>query len=202
MSKKENKIKIFSALEVANMCGVVNQTAINWIKNGYLKAFTTPGGQYRVYAENLIDFLQKRGMRIPEVLLPYISGSEKQNKILIADTDNEFLEQLKNQIRQDCPDCQILVTSNGIDTALTIAKEKPAYVIASDNIREITPLKLKELGIVSVNQSDMPAAYKIIYIAQNNDDGKFSEAADFVVTRPVEAAKISSYILSLVKDNR
>ncbi|HPX48569.1 MAG TPA: histidine kinase, partial [Treponemataceae bacterium] len=23
---------MFSALEVANMCGVVNQTAINWIK--------------------------------------------------------------------------------------------------------------------------------------------------------------------------
>ena len=42
MGKKGKKLKIFSALEVANLCGVVNQTAINWIKNGYLKAFTTP----------------------------------------------------------------------------------------------------------------------------------------------------------------
>ncbi|MDR2747514.1 MAG: histidine kinase, partial [Treponema sp.] len=32
---------MYSALEVANICGVVNQTAINWIRNGYLKAFVT-----------------------------------------------------------------------------------------------------------------------------------------------------------------
>ena len=45
-----------SALEVANICGVVNQTAINWIKSGHLKAFITPGGQYRVYTDDLISF--------------------------------------------------------------------------------------------------------------------------------------------------
>ena len=53
MLKKDKKIRIYSALEVANICGVVNQTAINWIKNSHLKAFTTPGGQYRVYSEDL-----------------------------------------------------------------------------------------------------------------------------------------------------
>ena len=68
MPKKTRRIRIFSALEVANLCGVVNQTAINWIRNGYLKAFTTPGGQYRVYAEDLIEFLQGRGMRVPAEL--------------------------------------------------------------------------------------------------------------------------------------
>ena len=56
MAKSIKKIRIFSALEVANLCGVVNQTAINWIRNGYLKAFTTPGGQYRIYAEDLMAF--------------------------------------------------------------------------------------------------------------------------------------------------
>lgn len=33
MAKKTSKVKIYSALEVANICGVVNQTAINWIRN-------------------------------------------------------------------------------------------------------------------------------------------------------------------------
>jgi len=32
MPRKRKKVRIFSALEVANICGVVNQTAINWIK--------------------------------------------------------------------------------------------------------------------------------------------------------------------------
>ena len=65
MAKNGKKVRIFSALEVANICGVVNQTAINWIKNNHLKAFTTPGGQYRIYAEDLLEFLESRGMRVP-----------------------------------------------------------------------------------------------------------------------------------------
>ena len=68
MAKNEKKVRIFSALEVANICGVVNQTAINWIKSNYLKAFMTPGGQYRVYSEDLYQFLKSRGMRVPEEL--------------------------------------------------------------------------------------------------------------------------------------
>ena len=56
MKKNNEKPQIYSALEVANICGVVNQTAINWIKANYLKAFKTPGGQYRVYPEDLVNF--------------------------------------------------------------------------------------------------------------------------------------------------
>ena len=65
MSGSKNE-KVYSALEVAKICGVVNQTAINWIKAGYLKAFCTPGGQYRVYPEDLADFMTKRNMKLPE----------------------------------------------------------------------------------------------------------------------------------------
>ncbi|MBP5251612.1 MAG: helix-turn-helix domain-containing protein, partial [Treponema sp.] len=54
MGKTEKNSHVYSALEVAKICGVVNQTAINWIKNGYLKAFKTPGGQFRVYPEDLL----------------------------------------------------------------------------------------------------------------------------------------------------
>ncbi len=65
MTKRAKKQRLFSALEVANICGVVNQTAINWIKNGHLNAFTTPGNQYRVYPEDLVAFLEERGMKVP-----------------------------------------------------------------------------------------------------------------------------------------
>ena len=51
-NESRRRVKMYSALEVANMCGVVNQTAINWIRNGYLKAFNTPGGQYRVIIDD------------------------------------------------------------------------------------------------------------------------------------------------------
>jgi len=88
MNKKNDKPEVFSALEVANICGVVNQTAINWIKGGHLKAFTTPGGQYRVYPDNLAEFMKSRNMRIPEELAVKCSASVLAKKsVLIVDDD-------------------------------------------------------------------------------------------------------------------
>ena len=76
---KKNKPVVFSALEVANICGVVNQTAINWINTGHLKAFKTPGGQYRVYPADLISFMRDRKMKIPKELLETSSTVSENN---------------------------------------------------------------------------------------------------------------------------
>lgn len=95
MAKNGKKVKIFSALEVANICGVVNQTAINWIKNGHLKAFVTPGGQYRVYTDDLIDFLNTRGMRIPDELENLKGEQLSWNTILVVDDDKDINDLIK-----------------------------------------------------------------------------------------------------------
>ena len=88
MQDKTNKPVVFSALEVANICGVVNQTAINWIKGGHLKAFTTPGGQYRVYPDDLAEFMKERDMRIPDELAKHCTGVTVAKKsILVVDDD-------------------------------------------------------------------------------------------------------------------
>ena len=88
MLKKTDKPEVFSALEVANICGVVNQTAINWIKGGHLKAFTTPGGQYRIYPDDLASFMKGRKMRIPEYLAKKCTGNlYEHGDILIVDDD-------------------------------------------------------------------------------------------------------------------
>ena len=69
---------MYSAMEAARFCGVVNQTAINWIKAGHLKAFKTPGGQFRVYPEDLAAFMESRRMQIPPELLRDLSESIEQ----------------------------------------------------------------------------------------------------------------------------
>ena len=88
MGRNEKRVRIFSALEVANLCGVVNQTAINWIKTGHLKAFTTPGGQFRIYAEDLIAFSKQHlaGFKVPRHIvfaeLPKTSTGKIQKHVL------------------------------------------------------------------------------------------------------------------------
>jgi len=190
MKKKEAKIRTFSALEAANICGVVNQTVINWVKAGHLKAFVTPGGQYRIYSEYLVEFLQQRKMKIPKELLPFV----KEKKILIADVDENYLQLFKEKIKHYYPDYSIFTSSNGFDAGVLIAMKNPEYIIVSENISDISIDKLKSL---SGKEEGKFGNYKIIYIKDKDTDNvseDLSKTADLVLTKPVDFSKINSFL--------
>jgi two-component system, OmpR family, response regulator len=129
MAKSIKKIRIFSALEVANLCGVVNQTAINWIRNGYLKAFTTPGGQYRIYAEDLVTFLEGRGMRIPLELEERGNDELDWNSVLVVDDDAELNDLLKRWFGRKLANYAIYQAFDGFEAGRLLAEKRPAFVV-------------------------------------------------------------------------
>ncbi len=129
MSRTAKKLKIFSALEVANICGVVNQTAINWIRSGHLKAFTTPGGQYRVYIEDLIAFLEHRSMRVPEEIHALVGGEVDWATILIVDDDKSLNALLKKWIRRKIPSLKVIQAFDGFEAGRLLSEIHPGFVI-------------------------------------------------------------------------
>ncbi|HTP58308.1 MAG TPA: response regulator [Spirochaetia bacterium] len=129
MAKKEKKVRIFSALEVADICGVVNQTAINWIKNGFLKAFMTPGGQYRVYAEDLLAFLSSRGMRVPEELLESAEDGPLWDRVLIVDDDENINTLIKRFLTRRMPSATVLQAFDGFEAGKQISDSRPGVII-------------------------------------------------------------------------
>jgi len=134
MAKRMKKNRIFSALEVANICGVVNQTAINWIKSKYLKAFTTPGGQYRVYADDLVQFLQGRNMRIPDELDQILKSQEGTLNILVIDDDREFNDLLCRKLRRKWPHALVHQAYDGFEAGTMAIKVKPSVVVLDLNL--------------------------------------------------------------------
>src|SRR5690554_1687609 len=130
MSKdiKTKRIQIFSALEVANMCGVVNQTAINWIRNGHLKAFNTPGGQYRVYKDDLITFIRNRGMRVPENLLDD-ETSANWRSLMIIDDDTGLNNAISAYVKKTLPDLNVFQSFDGFDAGAQLVEKKPGFVL-------------------------------------------------------------------------
>ncbi len=197
MSKRENKLKIFSALEVANMCGVVNQTAINWIKNGYLKAFTTPGGQYRVYSENLIEFLQGRGMKIPETLLPFVKEKKRNRRIFIIDADRDFSAVLREKILQGCADCDVVAAATPFEAGIIMTRDNPQYILLSDNMADITPVRIREIFSEINGGQPSEGRQKIIYLKNVNRTEDFSKSADLVLVKPPDFTRITAFINSV-----
>lgn len=130
MAKKEKKVRMFSALEVAEICGVVNQTAINWIKNGHLRAFQTPGGQYRVYADELVSFLVERGMRVPPGLVVAApNGTPEWRRVLIVDDDRIINGLLKRFLQKRMPDREFLQAFDGFEAGRLTAEQRPGFII-------------------------------------------------------------------------
>ncbi|HKL85815.1 MAG TPA: response regulator [Treponemataceae bacterium] len=120
---------MFSALEVANLCGVVNQTAINWIKNGHLKAFNTPGGQYRIYRDDLVSFVIERGMRIPEELQNDVNPGANWKTVLIVDDDIALNNAIKTYLQKNLSNMNILQSFDGFDAGAQLVEKKPGFVI-------------------------------------------------------------------------
>ncbi|OHE61136.1 MAG: histidine kinase [Treponema sp. RIFOXYC1_FULL_61_9] len=185
--KNDKKIRIFSALEVANICGVVNQTAINWIRNGYLKAFTTPGGQYRVYAEDLLSFLEARGMRVPEELSELMKEEIDWNSILLVDDDQDLNDLLKRWFEKKLPAYTVVQAFDGFEAGRALAANKPGFVILDIDLPGVDGHKLcrkiKEdpaFGkpfVISITGLDIPE--ERLSMLEDGADAFFSKPLDF-----------------------
>ncbi len=202
MAKNDKKVRIFSALEVANICGVVNQTAINWIKNGYLKAFTTPGGQYRVYSEDLVEFLHSRGMRMPDELQRILESQLNVDTILIVDDDKDLNNLVHQYLSRKYPDYQIHQAFDGFEAGRMLAEAKPGVVVLDINLPGVDGHKLarsiKENSgvtkpiIVAVSGLDDPAEREAI----------LNEGADAFIAKPLELDKLYDKIEQLVAERK
>ncbi len=199
MAKGDYKIRIFSALEVANICGVVNQTAINWIRNSYLKAFTTPGGQYRVYAEDLMEFLESRGMRIPDELAEQFREDVEWEKALIIDDDRMFNDLIKEVIQAEFPAFSILQAFDGFDAGRMLLEKRPGFVIMDIDLPGIDGhalcKRIKEEAVFG-----KPFIIAVTGMnAQEERDKILAEGADAFFPKPFEFKAFTNTIHELYK---
>jgi excisionase family DNA binding protein len=189
-------MRIYSALEVANICGVVNQTAINWIRNGYLKAFTTPGGQYRVYEEDLSNFLVKRGMSNSVNVLHMIiedstAGAGTVNAvpaaILIIDHDHAANDQLKAQMETLFPEFEIWQAYDGFEAGQRLYQLKPGWVFLDVALPGINVFNL----VKKIKEDPALGSPNVFALTQNgNEDILRTLWADTCFSQPVNPDKL------------
>lgn len=164
MGKDFGRTVVYSALEVANICGVANQTAINWIRNGYLKAYNTPGGQYRVYADDLVAFMTGRNMRIPEVLAPFCADSDPMS-ILIVEDDVGLNSVLKAYFEKHIPSVKVFQAFDGFEAGSLMTGKMPEVVVLDLNLPGIDGFELCK----KINESDMFGHPTVIIITSLQD---------------------------------
>lgn len=166
MSKEFEKIIVYSALEVANICGVANQTAINWIRNGYLKAYSTPGGQYRVYADDLVGFMTERNMRVPENLAS-LCNHNSNTSILVVEDEMGLNTVLHQYLSKEFAGTQIYQAFDGFEAGALMSSKKPTVVVLDLNLPGVDGFELCK----KINSSDDFGNPAIIVITALQDSG-------------------------------
>nr|WP_318714989.1 response regulator [uncultured Treponema sp.] len=170
MSKKsDEKSVVYSALEVARICGVVNQTSINWIKNGHLKAFKTPGGQFRVYPDDLVEFMKMRDMRIPEEVVAQCKNNSKETKkikILFVDDDESFNNVSVSLLQKSLPDAEIYQAYDGFEAGSMAVKKMPDCLILDLSLPGVDGIKICR----TISTSDAFGKPQIIIVTAVEDE--------------------------------
>ncbi len=185
-----NKSIMYSALEVAGFCGVVNQTAINWIRNGYLKAFTTPGGQFRIYPDDLITFMRERDMRIPEAVLNAAASNAEESEdlktVLVVDDDASLNDILCTYLRKKIDESfaegykalTVVQAYDGFDAGSKMAVLKPAVVVLDLDLPGIDGFDLCR-RIKEDSQYEKPS---VIIVTALEDSGTEEKCRELGVT--------------------
>jgi excisionase family DNA binding protein len=206
MSKTNQRIRIYSALEVANICGVVNQTAINWIRQGHLNAFTTPGGQYRVYEEDLSDFLTKRGMRNSinaRSNLDEDSNADAQNSyseiVLIIDNNRDANDRLSAWLKMVFPGFTVLQAYDGFEAGQQLYQARPGLVFLNVDLPGINVFSLAK----KFKEDGSLGNPNVIALGDNDAAGALQAAwSDAYFSRPLDLEKLQETIRDIEKQTR
>lgn len=196
MVKKNERTRIFSALEVANICGVVNQTAINWIKNKYLKAFTTPGGQYRVYADDLLAFLEERKMRIPPEYESILREGMRESSILVIDDDRDFNNALVSHLKSRFPDFTFYTAYDGFEAGASLQRVRPTVVVLDLNLPGVDGITICR-NIKQDEQLGKPIVIAISgYDSPRDRDAVLEAGAEGYFAKPIDMDDLAAAIES------
>jgi CheY-like chemotaxis protein len=199
ITKNDLSIRLFSALEVAHICGFKNQTAINWIKRGNIKAFTTPGGQYRVYPEDLLSFMESRNMKIPQELLPFRPEDSIQKALLIS-ADENHNSHVQQILYENFPDFTVSLAFNGLEAGKFLAEEKPGLVILDVSLPGFNePTICKKVRNLL---NGAPA--RILILAETRDNRVkatvLANGADAFLTKPLNDDELVDVISSFMPE--
>lgn len=120
----ERRRRALTTGQMAEYCQVRPATVFNWIKEGKLKAYSTPGGHYRVRLEDFLDFLERYEIPIDEDFF-----APPGNRILIVDDEPSVVEFIESALSGAEEGYRFERASDGYEAGLKVASFEPNLVI-------------------------------------------------------------------------
>jgi excisionase family DNA binding protein len=118
-----------TSAEVAARVGVSPRTVSNWIRDGHLKAYRTPGGHSRIAEADLQAFLDERGIRpLPDAgaSTPRPAPIERP-RVLFIDDDENLLDIIREVLEAN--GFEVQTARHGFLAGYLIAHFQPNVIV-------------------------------------------------------------------------
>ncbi|MDP2938918.1 MAG: response regulator [Candidatus Omnitrophota bacterium] len=157
----------YTTHQVSKFCNVYPSTVINWIKDGLLPAYTTPGGHRRIKKDDLFKLMKKNNMPIPEELI-----KENKNRVLVIDDDPKILKMISTILSSE-DDLEVETANSGFQAGLLISNWLPDIILLDLLMPEMNGFevakrlksdeKTKDITVIAVTVVKDPKEIKKMY---------------------------------------
>jgi excisionase family DNA binding protein len=182
------RTKIFTTYEVAKFCDVHHTTVINWVNEGKLKAYTTPGAHRRIKKEDLVEFLKIYNMPIPEELIKEVKN------VLVVDDDIEAVREYVDALSGN--GFNVDYAYDGFGAGRKIYKERPDLIVLDFKMPGVDGFQVCESLHLDPETRDIPII--AVTVLKSDEDIKRIKKLGVkeYMQKPIDIEKL----LALIKD--
>ena len=193
IAEKTTGLNPLSVGGAAQICRVTTRTINNWIRAGMLKAYSTPGGHFRIWPSDLEKFLKAYDMDIN-----FGFKAERPKRILIVDDDEAYAEMIQDVLRDRLENYEVSMTQDGYEALIMLGEIKPDLLVLDLMMPGLDGFKVLDLIATRIADTQLK-----VLILSGNLTGSAVErlkksCANQWLAKPISAAELVHSILSLL----
>jgi len=153
--------KALTTHDIAKYCNVTPRTVAQWINEGKIEAYRTPGKHARVQKDQFLNFCDEFDIPVPD---EFKKGEEKV-RILIVDDDKAMVESIKRALAPE-KEYSVDFAYDGFEAGQKFITHKPDLIILDIRMPKVDGLQLCSAIRADPNNSHV----KIFVISGMVDD--------------------------------
>ncbi len=173
--------------QMAKYCRVNRLTIQRWINNGMIKAFTLPGGFFRVEIPDFVDFLKKYQMPIPDELAEY-----RDKRILVIDDEPEITRFVESALEGNS--YEIMAVNSGIEGCIALGTFKPNLVILDVMMPEVDGVQVCK----EIRRNPVTEYAQILVMTGYPDDDRVKQLKDMgiedIMAKPFDPDELAENV--------
>jgi excisionase family DNA binding protein len=172
---------LLTSHEVGALLQVNPSSVKKWVNDGRITAHRTPGGHRRIRVADLVDFLHRHAIPVPQPL----AGAARQ-RLLVVDDDPMALRAIDRRLKPYRGRVDIELTENGIDALVMVGSFKPDLIVLDVYMPELDGLEVCRRLKLKTETRHIGVIINTAHLTKSVEDNALAAGALMCVSKPLD----------------